>query len=150
VACEYFHLFGYGQGQFPIRYLGISIHYRRLAVAKLKLVEERLQKHLSSWKGKLLFLRGRLVLINSILTSMILYMLSFFMLQKNSYMNWITTSPDSFGIGITRKKYQMDKWRVLYRLKDKRGRCLANPPKKKICWIKFIHSKSGNSHFWLV
>jgi hypothetical protein len=47
----YAELFGYGQGKFPIRYLGISIHYRRLAIAEWKLVKERLQKHLSSWKG---------------------------------------------------------------------------------------------------
>jgi hypothetical protein len=35
-------LFGCGQGQFPIRYLGIPIHYRRLTIAEWKLVEERL------------------------------------------------------------------------------------------------------------
>jgi hypothetical protein len=40
-------LFDCGQGQFPIRYLGIPIQYRRLMLAEWKLVEERLQKHLS-------------------------------------------------------------------------------------------------------
>jgi hypothetical protein len=47
----YADLFGYGQGHFPMRYLGIPIQYRRLTIAEWKLVEERLQKHLSSWKG---------------------------------------------------------------------------------------------------
>jgi hypothetical protein len=51
-------LFGCGQGQFPMRYLGIPIHYQRLALAEWKIVEERLQKRFSSWKGKLLFLGG--------------------------------------------------------------------------------------------
>jgi hypothetical protein len=46
----YAELFGYVQGQFPIRYLGISIHYRRLRDVEWKLVEERLQIHLSNWK----------------------------------------------------------------------------------------------------
>jgi hypothetical protein len=69
-ATLYAKLFGCGQGQFPIRYLGIPIHYRRLTIAEWKLVEERLQKRLSSWKGKLLSLGGRLVLISSVLTNM--------------------------------------------------------------------------------
>ena len=51
-AALYAELFGYGQGHFPISYLGIPIHFRRLTIAQWKIVEERLQKRLSSWKGK--------------------------------------------------------------------------------------------------
>jgi hypothetical protein len=78
----YAELFGCSQGQFPIRYLGIPIHYQRLTNAKWKIVEERLQLRLSSWKGKLLSIRGRLILINLVLSNMVLYMLSFFLLPK--------------------------------------------------------------------
>jgi hypothetical protein len=81
-ASLYADLFGCGLGQFPISYLGISIHFRQLTIAEWKHVEERLQKRLSSWKGKLLSLGGRLVLINSVLTNMVLYMISFFQLPK--------------------------------------------------------------------
>jgi hypothetical protein len=63
-------------------YLGILIYYRRLTNAEWKVVEERLQKHLSNWKGKLLSVAGRLVLINFALTNMVLYMLSFFQVPK--------------------------------------------------------------------
>jgi hypothetical protein len=42
-ASQYADLFSCGQGQFPIRYLGILIHYRRLAIIEWKAVEERLQ-----------------------------------------------------------------------------------------------------------
>jgi hypothetical protein len=70
----YTELFGCGQGHFPMRYLGIPIHYRRLTLAEWKLVEERLQKRLSGWKGKLLSLGGRLILINSVLSNMVLQM----------------------------------------------------------------------------
>ena len=79
---QYTDLFGCGQGQFPMRYLGIPIHYRRLTNAEWKEVEERLQKRLGSWKGKLLTVGRRLVLINSVLTNMVLYMLSFFLVPK--------------------------------------------------------------------
>ena len=65
----YAELFGCGLGQFSITYLGIPVHYRRLTNAEWKHVEERLQKRLSSWKGKLLSLGGRLVLINPVLNT---------------------------------------------------------------------------------
>ena len=77
-ANSYAELFDCGLGNFPISYLGIPIHHRRLTLAEWKHVEERLQKRLASWKGKLLSLGGRLVLINSVLTNMVLYMISFF------------------------------------------------------------------------
>ena len=44
----YGNLFGCGQGEFPIKYLGILIHYRRLTNAEWKHVEERLQIRLNS------------------------------------------------------------------------------------------------------
>jgi hypothetical protein len=81
-ANAYSNLFGCGQGQIPMRYLGIPIHYQRLTLAEWKIVEERLQKRLSSWKGKLLSLGGRLVLINSVLSNMVQHMISFFLLPK--------------------------------------------------------------------
>ena len=81
-AVQYAELFGCAQGQFPIRYLGIPIHYRRLTKAEWKHVEERLQARLSNWRGKLLSQGGRLVLINSVLRNMVLYMISFYQLPK--------------------------------------------------------------------
>jgi hypothetical protein len=77
VTNQYANLFGCGQAQFSIRYFGIPIQYRRLTIVEWKSAEERLQKSLSSWKGKLLSLRGRLVLINLVLTNMVLYMIYF-------------------------------------------------------------------------
>ena len=43
-AHMYAELFGCGLGQFPITYLGIPIHYRRLTNVEWKYVEEILQK----------------------------------------------------------------------------------------------------------
>ena len=47
-AAQYAEIFGCEQGQFPITYLGIPIHYRRLTNAEWAHVEERLQKRLAS------------------------------------------------------------------------------------------------------
>jgi hypothetical protein len=57
-------------------------------IAEWKLVEERHQKRLSSWKGKLLSIGGRLTLINSVLTNTVLYMISFFLLPKG-VLHWL-------------------------------------------------------------
>jgi hypothetical protein len=48
----YAKLFGCGLGSFPLSYLGIPIYYRKLILVEWKIVEKRLQKRLTSWKGK--------------------------------------------------------------------------------------------------
>jgi hypothetical protein len=118
----YADLFGCGQGQFPIRYLGIPIHYRRLTIAEWKCVEERLQKRLSSWKGKLLSLGGRLILINSVLTNMVLYMISFFLLPKGVLHRLDYYRSRFFWQGDSeKKKYRLVKWSVICTPKDQGG-----------------------------
>jgi uncharacterized protein YpuA (DUF1002 family) len=64
------------------------MHYRKLSNKDWKMVEERIEKRLSSWKEKYLSVGGRLVLINSVLTSLVIFMMSFFkvprrVLEKN-------------------------------------------------------------------
>jgi hypothetical protein len=44
----YAELFGSNQDEFPIRYVGIPIHFWRLTNAEWKIMEERLQLRLSS------------------------------------------------------------------------------------------------------
>jgi hypothetical protein len=46
------------------------------------MIEECIEKKLSSWKGKYLSVGGRLVLINSVLSSLPMFMLSFFEIPK--------------------------------------------------------------------
>jgi hypothetical protein len=156
----YAELFGCNEGEFTIRYLGIPIHFRRLTNAEWKIVEER-QLRLSSWKGKLLSIGGRLVLINSVLSNMVLYMLSFFLLPK----------------GVSeKKKYRLAKWPVVCRPKDQGGLGIHDLEVKNTTllekWLfrllsedgiwqtllrrKYVGSKAlsqvlwkhGDSHFW--
>jgi hypothetical protein len=118
----YASLFGCGQGQFPMRYLGIPIHYRRLTLAEWKIVEERLQKRLSSWKGKLLSLGGRLVLINSVLSNLVLHMISFFLLPKGILQKLDYYRSRFFWQGDSeKKKYRLAKWSVVCCPKDQGG-----------------------------
>jgi hypothetical protein len=118
----YAELFGCNQDEFPVRYLGILIHFWRLTNAEWKIVEERLQLRLSSWKGKLLSIGGRLVLINSVLSNMVLYMLSFFLLPKGVLSRLDFFRSRFFWQGDSeKKKYRLAKWSVVCRPKDQGG-----------------------------
>ena len=75
---DYRQLFGCEMGSLPFSYLGIPIHHRRLTNKEWKTIEDKFEKKLSCWKGKLMSYGGRLVLINSVLTSLSMFLLSFF------------------------------------------------------------------------
>jgi hypothetical protein len=79
---QYEQLFGCKKGSYPFRYLGISMHYMKLNNNNWKMIEEQIEKKLSSWKGKYLLVGGKLVLINSVLRSLSMFMLSLFEIPK--------------------------------------------------------------------
>ena len=79
---ELSQIFGCDVGALPFQYLGIPMWHKRLRNMAWKHVEERFQKRLSCWKSKLLSVGGRLVLINSVLSSLPMFMLSFFEVPK--------------------------------------------------------------------
>jgi len=79
---QYMELFGCNPGTFPICYLGIPIHYRKLSNNDWMKIQERFEKRLSSWKVKNLSTGGRLTLINSVLSNLPMYMMSFFEIPK--------------------------------------------------------------------
>jgi hypothetical protein len=58
------------------------MHHRQLLNAEWSKVEERVQKKLSCWKAKHLSYGGRLILLNSVLSSLPMFMMSFFEIPK--------------------------------------------------------------------
>lgn len=72
------NIFGYKVGHIPSKYLGLPLC---MGVPKRKLwnpVVERIERKLSSWKGRYFSLGGRLTLIKSVLSSIPIYFLSCF------------------------------------------------------------------------
>jgi hypothetical protein len=69
-------------GHYPFKYLGILMHHKKISNEDWKIIEEKFEKRLSCWKGKLLSYGGHLVLINSVLSSLSLFMLSFYEVPK--------------------------------------------------------------------
>jgi hypothetical protein len=79
---EYTHVLGCESGSLPFRYLGVPIHYRKLWNSEWNPMENRFVSKLGCWQGKILSYGDRLVLINSLLTSLPMFMLSFLKIPK--------------------------------------------------------------------
>ena len=76
------NIFGCELGSLPFKYLVIPIHYRKLLNKEWKPVEDRFERKLGSWVAKMLSYGDRLVLIISVLTSLPMFILSFFEIPK--------------------------------------------------------------------
>jgi hypothetical protein len=124
---EYLTIFGCHSGFFPFKYLGISMNYRKLSNKDWKLVEERIEKRLSSWKGKYLLVGGRLVSINLMLMSLLLFTMSFFevprgVLEKiDFYRSIFYWQSDDH-----KKKYRLAKWNIICQPRDQEGLGIQN------------------------
>ena len=76
------NIFGCVVGNFPIKYLGIPLHYDKLRREDLQPLIDKILKRIAGWRGKLLSYAGRLVLIKTFLASIPTYLLSFFKFPK--------------------------------------------------------------------
>jgi hypothetical protein len=174
---EYVVLFGCKEGDVPFRYLGIPMSTRKLSNKDWAAVEERFQKKLASWKGKVLSSGGRLVLINSVLSSLPMFMMSFFRIPKGvlSRLNYYR-SRFYWQCDEHKKKYRLAKWSILCKPKSLGGLGILDLDTQNICllskWLfklfnekgmwqdllrkKYLHNKTltqverkrGDSHFW--
>jgi hypothetical protein len=79
---EYKCIFGCESGTFLVKYLGIPIYFCKLKNGEWKPVEDHFEVKLSSWIGKLLSYGDKLILINSVLTRLPMFLMSFFEIPK--------------------------------------------------------------------
>ncbi|WVZ58599.1 hypothetical protein U9M48_008856 [Paspalum notatum var. saurae] len=97
-------LFDCKNGDFPLKYLGLPIHFKKLRNSDWKIIEERVEKRIASWKGKHLSIGGRLTLINSV-----------FFKKINDFRSRF------FWQGDESKKKYFAKWTILCQPKDQGG-----------------------------
>jgi hypothetical protein len=115
----YTSLFGCNAGEYPFRYLGIPMHHRQLLNSEWRKVEERFEQKLSCRKAKYLSYGGKLVLLNSVLSSLPMFMMSFFELPKGVLKNLDHFRSRFFWQGSSEKhRYRLAKWDILCRPKD--------------------------------
>ncbi|WVZ53763.1 hypothetical protein U9M48_004664, partial [Paspalum notatum var. saurae] len=129
---DYSELFGCRLGSFPFRYLGLPMHYRKLRNSDWRHIEERFEKRLIGWKGKLLSVGGRLVLINSVLSSLPMFMLSFFAIPKGH-----------------KKKYHLIKWDQIRQPKEQGGLKIIDLEAQNKCLLsKWLFKLANEDGIW--
>ena len=102
--------------------MGVPIHHRKLLNKEWKIVEDRFEKKLAAWKAKMLSYGDRLVLINAVLTSLPMFLLSFFEIpigvrkRLDFYRSRFFWQSDHL-----KRKYRLTKWNVICRPKDQGG-----------------------------
>lgn len=166
-----------GRGVFPIKYLGIHVDEKRLKNSVWNPSVEKMEKIMGGWLGRFLNIAGRTSLINSSLTSLTLFMLSFYGLPKGIKKKYDRPRASFLWSGEKEKlKYHLVAWNVVCRPKELGGlgildleimniALLAKRLWKlfnveglwqKILWDKYVGSstlgqvqlKQGDSHFW--
>jgi hypothetical protein len=147
---EYTELFGCDLGKFPFRYQGIPIHHKRISNADWKLIEEKFEKRLSCWKGKLLSYGGRLVLINSVLSSLAMFMLSFYEIPKTVLHKLDSFRSRFFWQGDNqKKKYRLAKWSIICRPKDQGGLGILDLETQNKCLLsKWLFNLFNGDGHW--
>ena len=123
---DYRNLFSCEMGSLPFSYLGIPIHHRRLTNKEWKCIEDQFEKKLSCWKGKLMSYGGRLVLINSVLTSLPMFLLSFFEVPVGVQKRLDFYRSRFFWQSDEAKKYRLARWDIICRPKDQGGLGIEN------------------------
>jgi hypothetical protein len=81
ISTQSFHftqILGYKLGKLSIKYLGVSLHWKKTSMAIWMELITKIQCRLQAWKRKILSMGGRLILLNSIFSSIFLYYLSLF------------------------------------------------------------------------
>jgi hypothetical protein len=82
------------------------MHYRQLLNSEWSKVEERFQQKLSCWKAKYLSYGGRLVLLNSVLSSLPMFMMFFFKIPKGVLKTSIISDQDFSGKALLKIQVQ--------------------------------------------
>jgi hypothetical protein len=174
---QYSQLFGCSVGTMPFKYLGIPMTHRRLRNSEWRCVVDRFESRLSNWKAKFLSSMGRLVLINFVLSSLPIFMISFFEIPAGVLQKLDAIRSRFFWQGgHHKKKYRLAKWEIICQPKELGGLGVANLDIKNICllskwlfkllnedgvWQRLLRNKylryksltqavrkSGDSHFW--
>lgn len=128
----------------PITYLGVPLHWKTLRVSDWMPLVDKIENKLQTWKGSLLSLGGRVILLNSVLSSIPLYWLSIYKMPVTikNIIDIIRKKILWAGCSSTKKKYHLISWRFVCLSKDQGGLGVMNLTRINIAllakwWFRF-------------
>lgn len=138
-------------GSLPLKYLGIPLSDVRLKASTFGHILEKMKKMLDPWKGKNLSSGGRLILTNTCLSSLLMYMMGFYLLSGGLHQQMNSVRANFFWQGAEGKIcYHMAKWDMVTRPKDQGGLGIINTRLMNECllvkWIWRI--VQGSEDMW--
>ena len=109
-------------GDFPIKYLGVPLHYTKLRREDLHPVIDKIIRRIARWKGRLLSYAGRLTLLKACLASSPIYLMSSIKIPKlvidmiNSHMGRFLWNNNE-----DKHKYHLVHWQLVAQKKELGG-----------------------------
>jgi mannosylglycoprotein endo-beta-mannosidase len=121
-AIGYADILNCATGTWPIKYLGVPVSSSKLHISDWVPLDEKMLRRLDGWKGSALSLGGRLILLNSSLSSIPTYYMSMHLLPKTILKRMDRTRKKFFWQrGGEKKKYHLVKWVKVTNPKQKGG-----------------------------
>ena len=123
-------------GSFPLKYLGVPLHYDKLSREELQPLVDKLLHRIAGWRGELLSLAARDLLVKTCLVSIPIYLLSFIKFSKwairilNTHMSNCLWN-DLEGA----HKYHLANWELVSVSKEFGGLGLPNLRDLNICLL---------------
>jgi hypothetical protein len=110
-----------------MKYLGVMVHNRHMTTRALSYVSHKVEKIVPTWKSVGLSSGGKMILIESCLSSVTNYTMSVYLLQEEVYQKMDTTRANFFRyVPNMKRKYHMAKWETLATPKNAGGASFAN------------------------
>ncbi|KAE8787554.1 ABC transporter G family member 37 [Hordeum vulgare] len=139
-------------GTFPTSYLGIPISPPRLSVADLRPVVLKLQHRIEPWHGRWLSKAAQTILINSSLSSLLMFLMSFYSLHETLHKEIGSVQARFFWAGDgDRRKYHMVRWPEICQPWDQGGLEIMSSERMNIAllsrWLWWI--ANGKGGLWL-
>ena len=121
-ANEFARLFCCKRCDFPIKYLGVPLHFNKLTRKDLQPVVDKIIKRIAGWRGRLLSYVGRLILLRACLASILIYLLSIIKFPKWA-IKMMNTHMSHFlwNNAEEKHKYHLASWQLVAQKKDMGG-----------------------------
>jgi len=150
-AHEISHIFGCPIGSFPLKYLGVPLHFDKIKREELQPLVDKILKKIGSWRGRLLSSAARIMLIKTCLASIPVYLLSFIKFPKWALQLLNTHMANClWDDSVDRHRYHLVNWETVSMCKKFGGLGIPNLRELNMCllgsWLK--RYQEGGEKTW--